>query len=376
MTANPLVPADLRGGRADARCARGLTRLEQRLEPALGAPGELVVVATGWLGVLPWSMLPSRRGPADRRRAVGAPLDDVRRHGEPRPRPGQRRGRAGAAARRGRRPRRSVGCGPGASVARGRGGHGRPDDRACSGSPGIVHLAAHGRHEPDNPLFSSVRMADGPLFAHELDSGGGRRRTSCCCPAARSAARASGPGERRSGSRACSCAPASAASSPRSRRCPTTTALRGDDAHARAAARTGVPVAQARRDGDRGGRGRRRGVVAPAGLLRRARSDGAIWWPRGRCRTLSGTQRPPVVDRSCARSARARSPEVPQQRRPAQVRVPGWFGCAELPCTSPAPARGSFVFGAGDDRWHHHRKDCHGEAGQGSRGRRAHGPVP
>ena len=39
-------------------------------------------------------------------------------------------------------------------------------------SPGIVHLAAHGRHEPDNPLFSSVRLADGPLFAHELDMGG------------------------------------------------------------------------------------------------------------------------------------------------------------------------------------------------------------
>jgi CHAT domain-containing protein len=38
--------------------------------------------------------------------------------------------------------------------------------------PGVVHLAAHGRHEPENPLFSSVRMADGPLFAHELDAAG------------------------------------------------------------------------------------------------------------------------------------------------------------------------------------------------------------
>jgi len=40
------------------------------------------------------------------------------------------------------------------------------------GSPGVVHLAAHGRHEAENPLFSSVRMADGPLFAHELDAAG------------------------------------------------------------------------------------------------------------------------------------------------------------------------------------------------------------
>ncbi len=34
---------------------------------------------------------------------------------------------------------------------------------------GIVHLAAHGHHEPDNPLFSWVGLADGPLFAHELE---------------------------------------------------------------------------------------------------------------------------------------------------------------------------------------------------------------
>jgi len=33
----------------------------------------------------------------------------------------------------------------------------------------VVHLAAHGVHEPDNPLFSCVRLADGPLYAHELD---------------------------------------------------------------------------------------------------------------------------------------------------------------------------------------------------------------
>lgn len=32
----------------------------------------------------------------------------------------------------------------------------------------IVHLAAHGIHEGQNPLFSSVQMADGPLFAHEF----------------------------------------------------------------------------------------------------------------------------------------------------------------------------------------------------------------
>ena len=35
----------------------------------------------------------------------------------------------------------------------------------------LVHVAAHGHHEGDNPLFSSLRMHDGPLFAHELVNG-------------------------------------------------------------------------------------------------------------------------------------------------------------------------------------------------------------
>jgi CHAT domain-containing protein len=33
----------------------------------------------------------------------------------------------------------------------------------------MVHVAAHGTHQTENPLFSSLRLADGPLFAHELD---------------------------------------------------------------------------------------------------------------------------------------------------------------------------------------------------------------
>lgn len=36
------------------------------------------------------------------------------------------------------------------------------------GTADLVHVAAHGRHEAQNPMFSSVRMSDGALFAHEL----------------------------------------------------------------------------------------------------------------------------------------------------------------------------------------------------------------
>lgn len=32
----------------------------------------------------------------------------------------------------------------------------------------VVHIAAHGSHEDQNPLFDSLRLADGPLFIHEF----------------------------------------------------------------------------------------------------------------------------------------------------------------------------------------------------------------
>lgn len=37
--------------------------------------------------------------------------------------------------------------------------------RSC----GVAHLAAHGRLSLDNPLFSSLRLHDGPLVVHDLE---------------------------------------------------------------------------------------------------------------------------------------------------------------------------------------------------------------
>ncbi|GGK28713.1 CHAT domain-containing protein [Pilimelia terevasa] len=42
--------------------------------------------------------------------------------------------------------------------------------RAAAGSTDVLHVAAHGVHEPDNPLFSYLQLADGPLYGHECDS--------------------------------------------------------------------------------------------------------------------------------------------------------------------------------------------------------------
>src|SRR6476469_5813917 len=40
--------------------------------------------------------------------------------------------------------------------------------------PGVVHVAAHGTHQAESPLFSSLVLHDGPVFAHELQPTGVR----------------------------------------------------------------------------------------------------------------------------------------------------------------------------------------------------------
>ena len=39
---------------------------------------------------------------------------------------------------------------------------------AAMQGPTLVHFAAHGRFRSDNPLFSSLQLADGPLHVHDL----------------------------------------------------------------------------------------------------------------------------------------------------------------------------------------------------------------
>jgi CHAT domain-containing protein len=33
----------------------------------------------------------------------------------------------------------------------------------------VLHLAGHGRHPGDNPLFSAIDLADGPWFGYDID---------------------------------------------------------------------------------------------------------------------------------------------------------------------------------------------------------------
>lgn len=168
VVANPLVPAELRAV-AQRSLEVALERLDAALAPALRVVGELVVVAGGWLGVLPWSLLPSRTGLPTvvapsvhhwmRYAGSGLPSTPVTAAAGP----GLTHADDEAARVARLWPGARALVGEDASVER---------IAAALAAPGIVHLAAHGRHEQDNPLFSSLRLADGPLFAHELDAGG------------------------------------------------------------------------------------------------------------------------------------------------------------------------------------------------------------
>lgn len=44
-----------------------------------------------------------------------------------------------------------------------------PAVRGLAGRVDVLHIAAHGRHSADNPLFSGVVLADGPLFGYDID---------------------------------------------------------------------------------------------------------------------------------------------------------------------------------------------------------------
>lgn len=141
---------------------RGLARLDDLLVAPLGCSGPLHVVAGGSWVTLPWAMLPSRRGRpttvATRVRLGGAPAraDGLVAIAGPGLALAEAEARAVVDA-----------WGSGTALA-GSQAH-CAAARTALATAGVVHLAAHGHHEADNPLFSWVRLDDGPLFAHELD---------------------------------------------------------------------------------------------------------------------------------------------------------------------------------------------------------------
>ena len=149
-----------------------LSRLDALLLAPLRVDGRrLVASCSGDLLFLPWGLLPSRLGvPTVLTPSAASWLQGRRRARPERPAvvavagPGLRLARAEASA---------VGAvWPGSSVLLGEEATSAAACRSLVGSD-LVHVAAHGNHRQDNPLFSCVRLADGPLYAYEVDPGAG-----------------------------------------------------------------------------------------------------------------------------------------------------------------------------------------------------------
>jgi hypothetical protein len=158
----------------------GLSRLDALLVAPLRAQGRPLVVSCGGdLVMLPWGLLPSRVGMS----TVVTPSASFWLAGQDAP-------------KRSSRPQVVALAGPGLRLAAdeaaqvaatwegGRAVEGGDATTAAAHSAlvgaDLVHVAAHGRHRPDNPLFSSVRMADGDLYAYEIDPAAGGGRTAGC----------------------------------------------------------------------------------------------------------------------------------------------------------------------------------------------------
>lgn len=159
---------------AAAAVAHAASRLDHLLlgplRTRLGGEGPLVLVPTGALHALPWSALPSLAG----RPVSVAPSAALWRRAAtmlPAAKPAGWRvvivegpGLPGATgevtALAGHYPQAICLAGPGATVAAVAG--------ALDGA-GLAHVAAHGAFRVDNPLFSSLQLADGPLTVYDLE---------------------------------------------------------------------------------------------------------------------------------------------------------------------------------------------------------------
>ncbi|PFG34035.1 CHAT domain-containing protein [Sanguibacter antarcticus] len=168
LLSNPLVPLALRDA-ARRSFDVGAAWFDERMLADVPQGAEVHVVGPGQVITLPWGAFPSRRG------AVTSVSPHVSR---------AEGSRGSGAAGLGERRVSSI-AGPGLSQGRAEaeavaalwpGGQALSGDAATCAAVAaalresdVVHLATHGTHVVENPLFSSVRLADGPLFAYELD---------------------------------------------------------------------------------------------------------------------------------------------------------------------------------------------------------------
>jgi tetratricopeptide (TPR) repeat protein len=148
-------------GHAAAR----LDRLLLRPLPEIGDRG-LVVLPTGSLQGLPWSVLPSCAG----RPVTVAPSATLWHAAASRPReaPGRVVVAAGPALPGAQAEARAVAAIYGVTPVLPPASTTHALKAALNGAA-VAHLATHGRLSAENPLFSDLALCDGPLFAYDLE---------------------------------------------------------------------------------------------------------------------------------------------------------------------------------------------------------------
>ncbi|MCT1477184.1 CHAT domain-containing protein [Microbacterium sp. p3-SID336] len=167
-----------RGGAMGPVTERALATRLQRLDADLLAPmrraapdaSRVAITVPGILGGVPWAMLPGMRGaPFTLATSVSRWLGEERRPraeaaavgfaaGPRVPRAGEEVARAAVAWR-----------GLGATAVREGSAATVAAVTALAGGADVLHIAAHGRHAVDNPLFSGFELSDGILFGYDVD---------------------------------------------------------------------------------------------------------------------------------------------------------------------------------------------------------------
>ncbi|MGI8667596.1 MAG: CHAT domain-containing protein [Jatrophihabitans sp.] len=148
-----------------------IRNLDATIVMPLGLPADrLVLSPTGPLATVPWGLLPSLLG----RPVIVVPSGTAwLRACRP---PGPAAGPMVALAGPGLAFADTEATAVAANWAGGTARVGPRADRAALkealAGARLVHLATHGTHQAENPLFSSILLADGPVFAYELDPAG------------------------------------------------------------------------------------------------------------------------------------------------------------------------------------------------------------
>ncbi len=174
LLASPRIPEPVRRV-ARRSLAAGLIGISnEMLDPIAGfmGSGPVLIAGLGVLTTVPWGLLPQLRGRAVSVTAsVTSALQD-----RPGRRPAGGQGPAGGQVLAVAGPGLPNGAGeaeriaalyPGATTLVESAATGREVlSRVSDG--GLLHIAAHGHHEVESPLFSWVQLADGPLYGYDI----------------------------------------------------------------------------------------------------------------------------------------------------------------------------------------------------------------